>query len=317
MRVRRSSFAAATFLLPWLSLPVLAAQQVTMSWSLPSPLTASTSVAGTPDAQTSTVLPGVLTSAQTAGAESATARITTTVTQTPLQCALEIQHRLDVATSGVPAAAANADTDVLLQFTALAPESVVLQISSALVASAGAPAPSLRVDVDDDGTIDWQSSPSTPSLSIVRQLDPTPTLVRVRATSSLPITGSMQATLAASIAPVHATQIDITSIGCSSQHLYALRAFGGGIEVGTFGPPPTGPILLVFGLGLAPVILPSPLPLPCLLLPTIDIVALIPSPNTYSLPLPPSVRPVTFHTQAVPITGLGFESTGSYRVIAN
>ena len=145
-----------------------------------------------------------------------------------------------------------------------------------------------------------------------------PTLVRVRSASSLALTGSVLSSLTVAVVPAHPTQIDVVLFGCSvPYHLYAFRTFGGGVELGTFGLPPTSPVLLVFGLGVFPFVLPSAAPQPCIVVPTLDIVAVIPSPNGYALPLPPSVRPVTFWTQAIPLVPTGFEATGAYRIQAN
>ncbi|MBL8751151.1 MAG: hypothetical protein JNK78_18480 [Planctomycetes bacterium] len=297
---------------------VLIAQQVTVTASMPVPAVASTTIAGTVDTQGGSVVPGTVASSQSVGQENASARITANVTQLAIGCTASIEHRLDVATAAVPASSASATADVLLQFAATTNESVVLQISSTLAATGGAPAPTLQVDVDDDGSIDWQSGPATPSFAVPRVLGPTPTFVRVRTASSLAISGSVVSSVTVAVAPEHPTQIDVVLFGCSvPYHLYSFRTFGGGVEFGTFGLPPTGPVLLVFGLGVFPFVLPSAAPSPCVVLPTLDIVALIPSPLGYSLPLPPAVRPVTFWAQAVPLTPAGFEATGAYRIQAN
>ncbi len=296
----------------------LFAQQVTVGAQTIGPIVASTTVAGTVDTQSSVVVPGLVTSAQTTGVESASARVTTNLTQLAIGCTATIEHRLDVATAAVPASSASATAEVLLQFAAATNESVVLQVSSTLAATGGAPAPALQVDIDDDGSIDWQSGPATPSFAIARVLGPAPTFVRVRTESSLAITGSVVSSVTVGVAPEHPTQIDVVLFGCSvPYHLYAFRTFGGGVEFGTFGLPPTGPVLLVFGLGVFPFVLPSAAPTPCVVLPTLDIVAVIPSPLGYSLPLPPAVRPVTFWAQGVPLTPAGFEATGAYRIQAN
>ena len=109
----------------------------------------------------------------------------------------------------------------------------------------------------------------------------------------------------------------VALVGCSvPHHLYAQRAWGGGLEFGLFGQPATGPVVLALGLGVAPFVLPSLAPTPCVILPTPDFLFVLPS-NGLQLPLPPSVRPVTFWAQAVPILPTGFEATGVWRIQAN
>lgn len=296
----------------------LAAQQVTMTWSLPSPLLVTTVVAGSTNVRTAATMPGSVVSTQTTGGDAASAQVTTVLTQSAVACSLLVEHRLDAVTGGGAGAAAGATSDVVLQLTAMAFESVAIQIDTSLLATAGVPAPAFYIDMDDDGTADFQGGPPAPQITFARVLSPTPTLVRVHVDSTLAIAGSLQAGLSVTVLPTHATQVDVVLFGCSvPYHLYAFRTFGGGIEFGTFGLPPTAPVLLVFGLSVFPFVLPSAAPSPCIVLPTIDIVTLIPSPNGYSLPLPPSVRPVTFWAQAVPLTPAGFEATGAYRVQAN
>jgi hypothetical protein len=300
----------------------LPAQAVTMTWSAPALPTASTLVAGSAQTQNGVVpvggVPSTVASTQTQGAESATAQNTAFVAQGPFECLLTVDHVLQVAAPGPGPTTAGASSDFLLQLTAIASEPVAINVGSSLLATAGAAAPNLRVDLDDDGTFEFVSGPPGPGASFARTLGPVPLLVRVRAESSLALTGTLQARLAVSVVATHATQIDVVMVGCSvPYHLYAVRTFGGGMELGTFGPAPVDPILLVLGLGVQPFLLPSSAPTPCVLVPTPDIILLLPGNGSLPLPLPPAVRPVTFWTQGVPLMPSGFEATGVYRVQAN
>ena len=60
------------------------------------------------------------------------------------------------------------------------------------------------------------------------------------------------------------------------------------------------PVVAVLGLGTQPTLLPpSPLsPVPCLLLPSPDLVLLMP-PSGFDLPIPPAVRPLNLYVQGV------------------
>ncbi|MFN3242498.1 MAG: hypothetical protein ACE37K_13425 [Planctomycetota bacterium] len=69
----------------------------------------------------------------------------------------------------------------------------------------------------------------------------------------------------------------------------------------------SGPAVAVYGLGVQPTLLPNSGALqPCLLVPSPDLVVLIP-PNGHLLGLPAAVRPITVYVQGVVLlpTGLG------------
>jgi hypothetical protein len=76
----------------------------------------------------------------------------------------------------------------------------------------------------------------------------------------------------------------------------------------------------VFGLGTSLVPLgPSPAstPLaPCLLLPSPDLLVLLPPAAPFLLPIPPAARPIAIHAQAVLLTPFGFETTNANLVLA-
>lgn len=301
-------------LLPLVS-GLLAAQQVTMVCS-PALLGTEATAPGATDPRTATSIPAVVVSAAVVGAESAMARIDATSQQLAYGCSLSIQHDLSVATAGAMGTGASATADVLVQLTATMPEPVVLQFGGSLQATAGAPAPLVQIDLHDDGMVEFTGGPSSsPPLAV--QLGPVPVLVRVRTEASLSLTGAVRSTVSLLLLPAHDTVPTITTFGCSSQHLYAQPTFGGGIELGVVGPPLQGPVALVLGLSVQPALLPSALPIPCLLVPSPDIVVALPAPAGLLLALPPSVRPVTFWAEAIPITALGLEATGSYRVEAH
>lgn len=82
------------------------------------------------------------------------------------------------------------------------------------------------------------------------------------------------------------------------------------------GVPAGGLGVAVLGLGAQPLLLSTYGDLPCRLLPSPDVLLVLP-PNGLDLPIPAAVRPFTFHTQTVWIEGQALPTTTGHRVTAN
>lgn len=79
-----------------------------------------------------------------------------------------------------------------------------------------------------------------------------------------------------------------------------------------------GPSVLVIGWSASPFLLPTTVPLPCLVVPSPDVLLLVPPNVVVSLqvPLPAAVRPATFHAQVVTLAPIGLLAGDAYVIQA-
>lgn len=232
-----------------------------------------------------------------------------------------LQHQLQVAAGGFLPATASASTEVLLQIAATLPITVELQLYGAASGSGGGMLPLVDFDIDNDGSIEatgWTAWTGT----VVSLIPGQPKLVRVRVQTALVTTGALFQYVNVVVVPHNQTAVSFAAAGCSdyfSLDFDVAPTFSGDLELVPWSITPD-PMVLVFGLGLQPAILPASVPLPCLLLPAPDILMAVWSttlpPGAYVLPLPASVRPVTFWAQAVSVSPLGLPVTDAWRVDA-
>ena len=145
-------------------------------------------------------------------------------------------------------------------------------------------------------------------------LGPTPLPIRLRAALVQVGIGVVDLSLRVAVAPATAI-VNPTHAGCAPAALFAYPVFEGsgvGFSVLT-----VDPIVLVLGLGVQPLLVPSPFPGPCLLLPSPDLLVPIIVPQTFwSLPLPAAVRPVTVWAQGVLVTAAGLGTTDGFSILA-
>lgn len=74
--------------------------------------------------------------------------------------------------------------------------------------------------------------------------------------------------------------------------------------------------LLVLGLAPQPTLLSLPGALPCVVLPSPDAVLFAPN-GAWHMPLPASLRPVTFYAQSITLVAVGLRATAGYAIQAN
>lgn len=89
-----------------------------------------------------------------------------------------------------------------------------------------------------------------------------------------------------------------------------------GVEI--MAPVTQGLAVLVLGLSSSPFLLPTPVSLPCLVVPTPDVLLLVP-PNVVTgiqIPLPAAVRPASFHAQVVRLSSVGLLTSDAYVIQA-
>lgn len=189
-----------------------------------------------------------------------------------------------------------------------------IRIEKAIVVSAGAQAPSLRVDIGNDAIVEVDEA-SPPLVQDVRPLGTTPLVIRIDIGGALTGPGSIDVQLQIHVDPEVATTVTPLLPGCNSTVLDVVPTFDGDLSYSVSPSFPTVlPSVVVFGGAWQPVILSQSLS-PCLLLPAPDVLVLTMPYVLQTLSLPPSLRPVTFTMQAVDIWP-ELQTTAAYRVTA-
>ncbi|MBZ0151195.1 MAG: hypothetical protein K8J09_06645 [Planctomycetes bacterium] len=202
----------------------------------------------------------------------------------------------------------------LLELVAATPTPVTIVMQKTLQLTAGAPAPVLRVDVDDDGY--FECTEFSPDGTTPRTLSPTPLRIRVVLSADVLAPAAVLAELRLRVLPDDQTTATFAVGGCDVATYTAVPTFAGDLAV-TASTAPQQLAVAVFGLGWQPVVLDPGTAMPCLLLPSIDHVQLAPSGTTLVLPIPPNARPLTFWTQAVVLsTPFRLGTTAGYTVSA-
>lgn len=157
--------------------------------------------------------------------------------------------------------------------------------------------PTLAIDVDDDGLVEFDASVPTRSLPIL--LGPTPTLVSVRITANHVGSGSSSLTL--QCRPNGAATVSQWNVGCDAVPFGIAPTFDGNFLAGSL--PIAGQLSIgVLSLRLQGVLLGQHQGLPCLLLPAPDVVLPIALAAPQAVVVPPALRPLVFFGQGV---GLG------------
>lgn len=206
--------------------------------------------------------------------------------------------------------------EFVLDLTATTPGvPVTVQVRHEMNCTPFAPTPQVQMDIDDDGVIDsTQLGPfdlDVPTLP----LGPQPVAIRFVMSAQLQGTGLVSQVLIVTVTPRNDVLATPNVIGCEpdgyllQRPLFADR--GSQFEFVT-----ADPAVLVLGLSQQPFLLPSYLGAPCLFVPSVDIVSWNPVYTTHDIPLPASVRPVTFWAQGVVISPNGLLTTNGFRVTA-
>lgn len=207
-----------------------------------------------------------------------------------------------------PGSAAVGPNELLVEFQPTGSLSATLEVVTTW-SSPNGPAPSVIVDLGNDGVIDLANPNSTISVAL-----PAGQIYQVRVV--------LEATLPAPTqpaAPVSTNSNGVTLTVRPSNNIFVTETVGRcmnygpfltladafanqGLAIETFAPTPLA--VLVFGFGPLAALLPIPAsPLPCILLPQPDVVMLLPQQvQTMMVPLPAAVRPATFHLQGVALS---------------
>jgi hypothetical protein len=217
-----------------------------------------------------------------------------------------------------PVSASLSAGDFLLQVSNPTPVAAQLRLTRSNTPPAGAATRILQVDIGNDGTIDFsESSPST-TLTLPLTVSPVPLLVRIHYQLSIPGPGSIGLSMRVDVEPTAGITATPVVAGCDLGHdLALLPTFGGDLRVQTIGPLLHSNLsVTVFGFTTQPFLLPTPMPTPCLLVPSPHVVLFVPSPGVLVVSLPQAVRPATFWVQGVVLDPVGLTTTTGSRIDA-
>jgi len=191
---------------------------------------------------------------------------------------------------------------VRLGLVAQASTAVRIVAEATFFAPPGTPLPTLAIDLGDDGLVELAGLTTQTLFSV---LPAGSTALRFKALTIGSLPGNTTFNLSVRIQPA-TTAFAPQMPGCDSateDTLGAYAAFDG--TVSFFAAPLLfDPVVLVLGLTPVGVPLPSAGTMPCILWPAPDM--LVPMPYTsplstgqpfFELPLPPALRPITFHAQ--------------------
>jgi hypothetical protein len=189
--------------------------------------------------------------------------------------------------------------EFLVEFTSITPKAATIRVGRELELAAGATAPTVSLDIDNDGTIDVAdlSTANVETLSVV--LGPQPTQVRIIVQASLGLAEFAQDFTYVTAEPDNDLEITRIVTGCAAvapppppvvrpsfqnTGVDLQNQFQTGVVVLGLAPQPT--LLSTFSFNN----------LPCLLLPEVDLT--IASTGAANLPIPASARPITFYAQS-------------------
>lgn len=209
--------------------------------------------------------------------------------------------------------------EFLVEFASAAPVTANLRISRFTDLTPGAPWPTVQVDFDNDGIVDVADVSTVHGALLVPSFGPQPLLVRVIVNASLGAQTESFTLVSLTLTPENNLTITTPVAACFAYSppppAFLAASFAGrGIDL-AIEQNPIEPSLMVLGFGAQPVLLSTNGSLPCILLPTPDILIFEPS-GLRNLPLPPSVRPVTFFAQGVILSQTGLRTTDGFLVDA-
>jgi hypothetical protein len=291
--------------------------QVTMQPTLVAPHTTA-AIAGSSSNAAISILPTDTISAA-AGAGDVVTMLQCTTMLNAGEVGYSAKHEFIISPSAATPAIGTCNTDVRLDLVAQTTTAVRFTIEAAFAAPAGVPAPTVRIDLGDDGVIEFGGLIGQ---TFMTTLPPGTLPIRFQATTTSSAAGISTLDLSLRIAPAN-TLFTSQVVGCDFLNLdtFAAQArLDGGIGFSAFSTAPD-PLVLVLGLSAFPLILPPMGALPCVLWPSPDILVPMPNlgsgPSQFVVPLPPVLRPITFHAQAVRVTASGLQTTNALRVDSN
>lgn len=291
-----------------------------LSISVPSPITASASFGGS--TQTAVLPAGPAAAGGTIAAYTSASAPTPFARfgwySVPSESLIGFVGFLGCAVQGAGAGPVSvAPGQLLLELTAPGVTPVILELSAILQVSAGSPAPSVRVDVGDDGTFEFTEISLASNVAV--NLTSTPLRIRVELAAALTAPGSIEAQLQMFVRPDQGTFVTPLIAGCDPLAFHVASTFAGDVVVQA----PNAsmePVVAVFGLSVQPLQVNPGAQWPCLLMPGLDLVMLLPGASPLTLPIPAAARPITLLSQAVVVHSLSgplvLTTTDGYRITA-
>jgi hypothetical protein len=206
--------------------------------------------------------------------------------------------------------------EILVRFTSAVPLQVKLNASRIVQATPAAPWPAMDLDLGNDGSLEAANlSTLTPAVWSA-SFGPQPLEVRVVLNASVGTAAAVVNELFLWLEPDDGIELRHVVAGCNPTlpppPPFANRQFDGSIVLVMQEPPGTIAVAVI-GFAPQPAFLGLNMGLPCLLLPSPDVLVVQP---VVSLPLPASVRPVTLYVQGVSVTTQGLLTTDGYQVTA-
>ena len=223
---------------------------------------------------------------------------------------------LNVAAPNVTAAKPQSDVLVTLSPGVAMP--VLFKATRDLALYGTSQVPLWQVDLGNDGVFDYDNGMGV--LPIVsRTIGPGPFQIRIRTSASLQQSGTMGFVFDIRVTPDSGVAVTPAMPGCVLPDVPVVPLFpNSGADVLWLGNPALlQPRVGVLGLGLAPLLLPTPLAVGpnCLLLPSPDVLFLV-TPQASTLAIPVAARPLQLWTQCVSLEPSGLGTTNGYRLDA-
>lgn len=311
--------AAATML----TLSMLPAQVVTASVSANTPLTATTWIGS--QVNQSSVPAGPLSlgaAVQQYTIDVANAAASWSGGADPQLASVQIRHDVSVNATQPPSAAA-CSTDIVVEFNASSPCPVTLEFARQSATSAGGAWPTVQIDFGNDGSIDVANLVLEGVATAVADFGTQPLRARIVMSTIVVGAGFANTIVDVRVRPDNELSSIPTAVGCgSAPHALQVRPIfvdrGVRLDVPTLTNGTTLlPTVLVAGANAQPQLLPPYQGLPCLLVPSLDVLLLAPAQGlSVSVPLPIVVRPLQFHVQAVILSPSGLMTTDAFLVAA-
>ncbi len=311
--------ATTTTLFALLASTTLAAQTVSLT-SL-NPIIATAAVTGQPQTATLAAGPlpsqGSLTASQgTSAAQYASITAEWHLIASDHRVVLDLRQRAFAASTG-PLVTSLTPGNFLLQVANPTPVLAVMELTRSPLVPAGAAIRVLEVDIGNDGSVDFSATSPNSSLTLTVTIGPVPLPIRLHNELSTQGQANIDMGMNITILPTPLISATPAGAGCSFGHSQQLLpTFAGNLRAFTIGPLTASfPSVTVFGWQAQPTLLPTPQPGPCILVPTPDVLVLS-TWQGFTVPLPPTVRPVTFWTQAVVFEPEGLTTTPASRIDA-
>ena len=215
---------------------------------------------------------------------------------------------------------ASGPNDIVIGIACPVQRPALLNLRMLKAASPDVPSTTVVVDVGNHGAMVFTGANPVNGTTIPVSIGPQPFEVLVHFAGAFVAGSSSVATVAddtvvLEVTPDNRLGVLPAALGCTNNSA-TLRATwdldGVLFDLDASGSQPPPLAVAVFGLAAAPALLPhASVTLPCLLLPTPDLVVVLP-PGGLLLPLPPAVRPVTLWAQGVLIDAAGLGTSNGF-----